>query len=711
VNQSDPTTDATAALTDERTCSQAAEITTGDAPLTASSTATELEAAVAELADASRSQTDFLGRFADLLSDLFAAGAVAACHPSWPAPMLWSYDEALAGQLEPAPLARLLESSHRFPTASDVPLKASPTGLSRTRCLHVRLDEDGQRCALAVVYLSPTITDAATQVRDLKRLSELVIHSRSMLAKLPATASDAGNVLVDREHGSPNPAAFERGLRRFHANLDLKETAYRIANETRRMLPVDRVTVLVARRGRWITAAVSGSAVVDRRSNAVTAAENFAERIAILGRPIRLPQPDPLPPQIADALDHYLDASDVGTVVAVPLFARRTPSAAESETFSPHGTSLTEADDIDDDPFALLLLEHFYEHDPPKLDSRVTELGNEAAIAMGNSLEHHRIFGVRALKLLGDWFGGRKLPYTAIALLSVVGLLIASASIRIEHQIIATGTAEPIRQQHVFARTDGVVKEIFVRDGDRVSAGDLLLRLENADLETRAEDLVGQIQTATRRLTSIRSILLDPATDAGQAARLAIESRQLESELAGKQSQLELIRQQLSALEFRSPIDGTVAGWQLRRKLLDRPVSRGNQLLTIVDDRGPWQLRLEIADKDTAEVIEALENQSSLSVQFAAASHPEATFAAELASIGTAARRNAKGINVVDALARVQPGAEQGVPQKLQSFDHRDTRVGVEATAKIACGQRSILSSWFGDVADFFHRNVWFYLR
>ncbi len=667
---------------------------------------------VADLADASCSQTDFLIRLADLLSEQFAAAAIAACHPSWPAPMLWSYDEALAKQLEPAPLARLLESSHRSPTASDIPLQAAQGSSSRTRSLHVRLDEDGQRCAVAMVYLPQAIADAATQVRDLKRLSEVAVRSRSVLAKLPPTECDARSVLINKEHDPPNPAMFERGLRRFHANLDLKETAYRIANETRRILNVDRVSLLVARRQGWITEAISGTLVVDRRSNAVAAAEVFAGRVAILGRPIRLPQKDPLPPQIADALDHYLDATDVACVVAMPLFPPPPATAGlESEPSPPQAISLTEANDIDDDPFAILLLEQFSEHNAAGVDSRTIDVGNAAAIAMANSLEHHRIFGVRALKVLGDWFGGRKLPHTTIALLSAVGLLLASAWIEIEHHVVATGTAEPIRQQHVFARTDGVVKEIFVSDGDRVSAGDRLLRLENTDLETRAENLSGQIQTATRRLTSIRSILLDPAADANQAGRLAIESRQLESELAGYRRQLDFVREQLSQLELRSPIDGTVAGWQLQRKLFDRPVSRGNQLLTIVDNRGPWQLRLEISDKDTAEVIGALENRSSLPVEFAAASRPEAAFAAELASIGTTARRNAKGINVVDALATVRPAAGHGAPRKLQDFETREARVGVEATAKIACGKRSILSSWFGDVADFFHRNVWFHVR
>ncbi|MEM0926750.1 MAG: alkaline protease, partial [Planctomycetota bacterium] len=94
--------------------------------------------------------------------------------------------------------------------------------------------------------------------------------------------------------------------------------------------------------------------------------------------------------------------------------------------------------------------------------------------------------------------------------------------------------------------------------------------------------------------------------------------------------------------------------------------------------------------------------------EFAAASHPEMTFSARLDWIASAARRRADGASVVDAFATID---ETAISDSLRSFIAEETRSGVEATAKIICGRRSVLSSWFGDVADFCHRNVFFYLK
>lgn len=672
----------------------------------------DVAATVSSLASEAVSQTEFLTRLSHELLRTFPAAAVAAAHPAWPSARFWTADGRSARRFEASCFATLLGRSQHAPAATDVPLISTGSEPpQRSRCLHVRLDQDDARCAIAVVYRSEAVPNAAGQIHDLKRLAAFVEHGRTALAGF---ASYEPEKIHHELLGSDTSANFERALRRFHFDLDRRATAYRIANETRRITTFERVTVLLVRRGCWTVEAVSGAAVVDRRGNGVVAAETFAKRIAILGRPIGLPQTEPLPPQIDEALERYRDTTDVSSVVAVPLY-RPIPTAANApDAFATNHTTakrLTEATTIDQAPIGLLLLENFFDGIGPQIDERTLDLGNEAAIALANAIEHHRIFGVRALKVFGDWFGGRKLPNTLVGLICAVALLLAAAWMKVDHHVIATGVAEPARQQHVFARADGIVKEVFVRDGDRVAAGDPLLRLENTDLETRAENVTGQIQTATRRLASIRSILLDPTTEPKQAGRLAIESRQLESELAGYQNRLDLIRKQLSELDVRSPIDGTVAGWQLHRKLFDRPVARGNQLVTLVDDQGPWQLRLQISDKDTAEVLAALHDAPPLRVEFAAASHPEATFHGKLESIGTAARRNGQGVNVVDALATITPDADPINERTLQRFAASEARVGVEATAKIACGKRAILSSWFGDVGDFFHRNVWFYLR
>ena len=270
--------------------------------------------------------------------------------------------------------------------------------------------------------------------------------------------------------------------------------------------------------------------------------------------------------------------------------------------------------------------------------------------------------------------------------------------IQVEHHVIATGKMEPANRREVFAPLDGVVKTLHVTDGQLVRAGDPILRLENADLESQAETLAGKIQTSTQRLSSLAGMRLQESGDVEASGRLAMEQRQLESELANLRTQLTILEAQQAQLTVTSPIDGKVVAWQLDRRLSNRPITRGNLLISVVDPSGPWTLDLDIPDHDAGPVLEASREDGSLPIEFAVATEPEKSFTAELQSIATAARLNAGGMHIIDADATV---TGDSVPSNLRS--------GADVTAKIACGRRSVLRSWFSDVFDFVHRNVLFY--
>lgn len=675
----------------------------------------DLSRHIAVMAQKSNSQTDFLQTLAEDLSNQFSAEIVSIIHPEWETPMMLVKRQQTAQRLDGRFVSDLLLSSTASPTACDIPLlHESSSDQEKTRGLHVQLLEDSEpssasgASAVLVVYGPDSVPDTLSQIQDLKRLGHYASLSRNAMVDLvPKSSSPATQ---DSASADDHSAGYHRSLRDFHRNLDLSGTALRIANESRRLLAADRVTVLLARRNRFKVEAVSGVAVVDRRANSVKVAEAFAEKVVVLGRPLSLPGEEPLPPQIQEPLDVYLDETDVAEVEVLPLY-HLADSDEQSDEVSVTGQLHTNDQSADQDPFAVLLIESFSGEGNRAITPAMHVVSDEATLALANSLEHQRIFGLRFLKTMGDLFGGRNLPYTFVATLAAASLLIASLVIEIDHKIIASGVAEPAGQQNVFARIDGIVKEILVADGQTVDAGDPLLRLENADLESTAESLSGEIQTTTKRLDSVRALLLDPGTDPKQSGRMIIEQRQLESELENHQAQLSLVREQQDELLIRAPIAGVIAGWQLERKLADRPVSRGNHLMTVVDREGPWQLRLEVPDEDTAEVIENFQREGALDIEFAAASNPRSTYEAKLKSISTAARKTPAGANVMDAIAPISIDREMLRELSADAFGGKDARSGVETTAKISCGRRTVLSSWFGDVADFFNRNVMFYIR
>ena len=242
-----------------------------------------------------------------------------------------------------------------------------------------------------------------------------------------------------------------------------------------------------------------------------------------------------------------------------------------------------------------------------------------------------------------------------------------------------------------------------------------MLTLQNADLESQAESLAGEIQTASERLAAMFAVRLsetnrDSSSTRSSSSRLAMEERQLKSELTNLRQQQDVVHDQMKTLTINAPIDGTVVGWQLERRLLDRPVSRGNLLISIVDENGPWSLKLNIPDDDAGPVIESNRASGESEIEFAVATLPSSTFRADMQSISTAARMDSQGQHVIDAKASVViESNSNSTEDAFDTFDPSMMRSGADVTAKIKCGQRSILRSWFGDVFDFVHRNILFY--
>ena len=182
-------------------------------------------------------------------------------------------DGELGHGIDRGMIRRLLRSAAVVPVACDIPMLAEQnSGHTKTRGLHIEVSDSSSRTALLLVYSPTGIPTPIAQVSDLKLLSLYVHEIRRQIKTLAnnqplATQSNAlipANNLGDRN-----------SLQLFHQDLNLNATTYRIANESRRLLNADRVTVLLPKKGlanskRYRVSAISGDAVVDARSNAVT---------------------------------------------------------------------------------------------------------------------------------------------------------------------------------------------------------------------------------------------------------------------------------------------------------------------------------------------------------------------------------------------------------------------------------------------------------
>ena len=669
---------------------------------------------VVDLANRSPDRAEFLRSFASELQHAFGAAVVAIESSQWPRPMMLVVDELLSTRLQREAIRELLQAAPETPISCVVPMSNDTEG--GVDAFVTQIAEAPHIASVLVIQPAHTPHIPHGKVGQLQHLGQYARAASMVARQLPATdgstetnSSSSSSEPSDNHSTSESPKNTEQdddasapssesrnSLPLFHLSLDLNETADRITNETRRLLGCDRVTLLTPVGRRFRVRSVSGVAVVDRRSNSIRASETLCDAVTVLGKQIVLPGDSALPPQLETPLDDYLDATDVTSVLVQPLYDLSREDVDESLLLVDQNLHPGER------PLGVLLIETFQSQPILETSPHVRAVAKESSLALRNALEHQNILGLRFWKLLGRFFHGLRRPWMLAFTLVAIMAFLLGCFVKIDHQVIATGTLQPSLQQDVFAAVDGTVRTIHVTDGQQVQRGDLLLTLENAQLDQQAEKLTGEILTAQKRLSSLRAVRLGGQLDQVRSSQMAMEQRQLESELANLVAQQKVVRQQQASLEVVSPIDGTVIAWQIRRRLANRPVTTGNLLVRIADHDSPWILDLAIPDQDGRDVLIAFDESQDLPITFASATAPEETFAGSVEEIGTASRLNERGLYVIDAVASV-------TMQGNLSFKPADHRVGADVTAKINCGPRTIIASWFGDVADFVHRHVLFY--
>ncbi|WP_168564058.1 efflux RND transporter periplasmic adaptor subunit [Crateriforma spongiae] len=677
-----------------------------------------IDSRVAALASASGDTESFLRRLATDLQQALNGGIVAVHWHQWSAPVMLVTDPSTSAVIDRDAIRRLLQSATSAAVGCSVPTHDPG---SVTRGYHVEIESDPYRTAVLIVapLMSPTV-GPRTQVDQLRRLSQYASASRTWLrhfqknAHIDAPEPDRSLAISGEQRLSDQSATdlstegARQALRSLHRDLDMNATCYRIVNEARRLLQWDRVTLLRPRGRKMVVSAISSVAVVDRRSNSVASAERLAKAAAVLNRPVLLPDTGELPPQIQTPLEDYLDQTGVTTCAMLPIHAPTLPSDRIDDDDDVDALILRQTQNAlsgDGRLLGILLLESFEGRPDATIGPPIHEVADASALALRNSDEHQSVFALRTRKAIGRVTGSIGRAAWLATFVILFALLTAAWLIRVDHTVTASGHAEPKIRQQVFAGIDGIVKEILVADGDTVSAGVPLIRLENADLESQVEDLAGRIQTASQRLASLQAMRLDPSADAASQARWALEESQLSSELTGLKSQLDLLQKQQSDLVVTSPIGGRVDAWQIRQRLIDRPVNRGDALLRIVDDQGPWELTLSIVDSDAGPVLESMQGSTTLPLRFAIATEPELSFAGTLQSTATATRLDPQGRYVIDAYADITAQASGFAP-----WNNDAAMIGADVTAKIQCDRRRLLTSWFSDVIDFVHRHILFHL-
>ncbi len=153
-------------------------------------------------------------------------------------------------------------------------------------------------------------------------------------------------------------------------------------------------------------------------------------------------------------------------------------------------------------------------------------------------------------------------------------------------QISAPARLEGAIQRTLTAPNDGFIKQLFVRPGDHVTAGAVIVELEDTDLLLEK-----------RRLTNELS-QFEGSYGAALASKDRTQFAVTVARMEETKARLNLIEQQLARVQIRAPFDGVLIQGDLTQSL-GAPVKQGDALV-VVAPSDDYRVILEIAETDIA---------------------------------------------------------------------------------------------------------------
>ncbi len=504
------------------------------------------------------------------------------------------------------------------------------------------------------------------------------------------------------EESGETLAEFWQGFEQFVLNLqrtlNVAEVSATAVNDGRWLLGCDRVSLARKRGKKTVILAISGQDAVNQRANLVRSMRGLVSKVIASGEPVSSAEGiEDLPRQIEEPLGDFIQQSGSRLVMAVPLFENE-PLIDPNQDSQEHSKTKRRRQ-----PIGCLVIEQVAQSRPaPKLLDRVELLSDHVSSALSNARAHERIFLLPLWRFLGrclEWFYGRKLVKTAVALAVVAGIGLGMAYVPMDYRVEGEGRLMPVVQREVFAPWEGEVVKVYVEGGQRVEKNQPLLQLHNDDLQAQLLKSRNELLQKREQVVALQAQIDDATSQADQDAetRLLGELATTRIEIEGLIEQVKIFEQREASLTVRTPIAGVVATFQVEQILIRRPVRRGEILVEVMDDTGRWHLELEVEEHRMGHILRAQEklDTKDLAIEFILATSAESTFSGTLEKIATRPATSPEQGSVVQIYASIDA-------QELT-----DRRIGAEVRAKINCGQRSLGYVLFGDVVEFVHKYFW----
>jgi hypothetical protein len=504
----------------------------------------------------------------------------------------------------------------------------------------------------------------------------------------------------------------ETFARQIHGTLNPTQIAYLIANEGRRLVECDRLSVAVRHAQKFQIEAISGADVVEKRSSLVQLMRKLTDEVAAWGERLTYTgtHDDTLPPGVLSALDAYLAESASKLLVVLPLKDER-----DGET-----KKLARA---------ALIMESF--DPPPTAEQHINRLevvGQHATSALYNAVEYRRIpfrWVWMPIAKVQDGLGGktRAIIYGigAAVLLLTLMLLVVPYPLKMD----AKGQLLPEERRWVYSPVDGTVIDFApgLVTGSQLSEGQNLVLMHDVKLDLKIRDLRSEIEGLQKDIASLTSQYSLAMTEQ-ERSKISSERLQRQAQLDRKMGELEAMYQRTNAdrnrpgfFWLRSPINGTLLTSDFRETLTNKALKPSEQLVRIGDTEGVWEVELKIPQKHIGQVLKAYQTnnpEEELDVDLLLLAAPTRTFKGKLprSEIAGEALPNRDDQNesepIVQAYVRIAGPGIAASDSLVEYEGGRLLKTGTEVHSKIRCGNHAMGYSLFYGVWEFFYEKVVF---
>lgn len=497
-----------------------------------------------------------------------------------------------------------------------------------------------------------------------------------------------------------------------HKALDSRETAYTIANEGRRLVGCDRVTVVLRKGTKYQVAAISGQDTFDKRSNVVRLLRNLATTVARTGDDMWFTgDTSDLAPQVEKAVNAYVDESHTKQIAVLPL--RESDKQLED-------TPKDRRDKKRENILGAIVIEQLVDSRPPEgMLQRIDVVRRHSATALTNAQEFETLFLLPLWRLLGKTrvlMTARNLPKTIVGGALVAGAIIALCTVPYDFNMVADAKLRPEVRSDVFAGIDGVITGVPVRHGQDVKEGDVLATMRSIELETQVTQLLGEIDSTQEEILTARrqqQLLSNSAQrDPSDLVQVSGKLEQLNKTLASLERQRALLKEKQDKLTITSPIDGRVLTWKVHQLIGNRTITKGQRLMEVADPRSRWQLEVYLPEAKMGHVVRHFQElrerdpEAQLEVSFILATHSAEHLSGKVEEIDTSAEVQGEKGNTV----RMIVSFPQEDLKRLVTDPANELKVGADAKAKIVCGQRAVGYVMLHDLFEFVQSRVLFRL-